>query len=146
MRQNAKSVVKGVEYGWAWRCIKMAKSKRHPLRFLFKLALLVGGVAAMSKVVAAKKKEYYGLTESEARAKFQSKLGPRIGEEKAAEVVDQVIPRLKDKGVIKPDPMEQAVKDAKDVASDAADGVRDAAKDAGQSMKEAVEKIEDNLD
>lgn len=121
-------------------------AKRHPFRFLFKLVLLVGGVAALSKVVATKKKEYYGLTESEARAKFQSKLGPRIGEEKAAEVVDQVIPRLKDKGMIKPDPMEQAVSDAKDTASEAADGLRDAAKDAGNSMKDAVEKIEDKLD
>lgn len=121
-------------------------AKRHPFRFLFKLVLLVGGVAALSKVVATKKKEYYGLTESEARAKFQSKLGPRIGEEKAAEVVDQVIPRLKDKGMIKPDPMEQAVSDAKDAASEAADGLRDAAKEAGNSVKDAVEKIEENLD
>jgi hypothetical protein len=121
-------------------------AKRHPFRFLFKLVLLVGGVAALSKVVATKKKEYYGLTESEARAKFQSKLGPRIGEEKAAEVVDQVIPRLKDKGMIKPDPMEQAVSDAKDTASEAADGLRDAAKEAGDSMKDAVENIEENLD
>jgi hypothetical protein len=121
-------------------------AKRHPFRFLFKLVLLVGGVAALSKVVAAKKEEYYGLTESEAREKFQSKLGPRIGEEKAAEVVDQVIPRLKDKGMIKPDPMEQAVSDAKDAASEAVDGLQDAAKEAGDSMKDAVEKIEENLD
>jgi hypothetical protein len=121
-------------------------AKRHPFRFLFKLVLLVGGVAALSKVVATKKKEYYGLTESEARAKFQSKLGPRIGEEKAAEVVDQVIPRLKDKGMIKPDPMEQAVSDAEDAASEAVDGLRDAAKEAGDSMKDAVEKIEEDLD
>ena len=121
-------------------------AKRHPLRFLFKLGLLVEDVAAISKVVAAKKEEYYGLTESEARAKFQSKLGPRIGEEKAAEVVDQVIPRLKDKNVIKPDPMEQAVQAAKGVASEAAEGVHDAAKKAGDSMKDAVEKIEEKLD
>ncbi len=121
-------------------------TERHPFRFLFKFLLFVGALAAITKVVASKKKEYYGLTESEARAKFESKLGPRIGEEKAAEVADQVIPRLKDTGVIKPDPVEQAVEDAKDVASDAADSMKVAAEKAGDSVKDAVGKIEEKLD
>jgi hypothetical protein len=110
-------------------------TERHPFRFLFKFLLFIGVLTAASKVLAAKKKEYYGLTESEARRKFEAKLGPRIGERKAAEVADQVISRLKDKGVIKPDPAEQAVHDAKRVASDAADQVQD-----------ALEEIEKKLD
>jgi hypothetical protein len=113
---------------------------------LFKFLLFVGALAAITKVVASKKKEYYGLTESEARAKFESKLGPRIGEEKAAEVADQVIPRLKDTGVIKPDPIDEAVEDAKDLASDAQDNMKVAAEKAGDSMKDAVGKIEEKLD
>lgn len=121
-------------------------TQRHPFRFLFKFLLLIGALAAITKVVASKKKEYYGLTESEARAKFESKLGPRIGEEKAAEIADQIIPRLKDTGVIKPDPVEQAVEDAKDVASGAADDMKDAAEKAGESVKNAVGKIEEKLD
>lgn len=121
-------------------------TQRHPFRFLFKFLLLIGALAAITKVVASKKKEYYGLTESEARAKFESKLGPRIGEEKAAEVADQIIPRLKDTGVIKPDPVEQAVEDAKDVASGATDDMKDAAEKAGESVKNAVGKIEEKLD
>jgi hypothetical protein len=121
-------------------------TERHPFRFLFKFLLFIGALAAVTKVVASKKKEYYGLTESEARAKFEAKLGPRIGEEKASEIADQVIPRLKDSGVIKPDPMEQVVNDAKDVASEAVDKMQDAAGAARNSMKDAAEKIEEKLD
>ena len=131
--------------------------ERHPFRFLFKFLFFIGVLAAISKVVATQKKEFYGLTESEARAKFEAKLGPRIGEEKASEIADQVIPRLKDSGVIKPDPMEKVVNDAKEVASDAADDIKDAAgkatdkmqdaaSKAGDSMKDAVGKIEEKLD
>ncbi|MGH8950518.1 MAG: hypothetical protein ACRDX9_03745 [Acidimicrobiia bacterium] len=120
-------------------------TERHPFRFLFKLLLIVGALAAVSKVVASKSKDFQGLTESEARAKFESKLGPRIGSDKAAEVADQVIPRLKEKGMIKSD-AEQAVDDAKDVAAEATDKVVDSAKDAGKSMKDAVEKIEEKID
>jgi hypothetical protein len=121
-------------------------TERHPFRFLFKFLLFIGALAAVTKVVASKKEEYYGLTESEARAKFESKLGPRIGDEKASEIADQVIPRLKDSGVIKPDPMEKVVNDAKDVASEAVDKMQDAAGAAGNSMKDAAEKIEKKLD
>jgi len=121
-------------------------TERHPLRTLFKFLLLIGAVAAISKVVAAKKEEYYGLTESEARAKFESKLGPRIGEEKASEVADQVIPRLKDSGVIRPDPMEQAVDTVKDVATEAADKGKDAAARAGDAVKDAAEEIQKKID
>lgn len=119
--------------------------ERHPFRFLFKLLLVVGALAAVSKVVASKSKDFQGLTESEARAKFESKLGPRIGSDKASEVADQVIPRLKEKGMIKSD-VEQAVEDVKDVASEAADKVVDTAKDAGESVKDAAKKVEEKVD
>ena len=119
--------------------------ERHPFRFLFKLLLVVGALAAVSKVVASKSKDFQGLTESEARAKFESKLGPRIGEDKASEIADQVIPRLKEKGMIKSD-LEGAVDDAKDFAGEATEKMADTAKDAGKSMKDAVEKIEEKID
>lgn len=85
--------------------------KRHPFRFLFKLALFFGVLAGISKLVASKKAEFYGITESEARAKFQSKLGSRIGEEKAGDIADQVIPKLKERGVIKDDPVDETEED-----------------------------------
>lgn len=119
--------------------------ERHPFRFLFKFLLFVGALAAISKVAASKSKDFFGLTESEARAKFESKLGPRIGEEKAAEVADQVIPRLMEKGVIKPD-AEKAVEDVKDAADDATEVIIDTAEDAGASVKDAVERVEEKID
>lgn len=77
--------------------------ERHPLRFLFKLAVFGGLVYVASRVIAQKKGEYMGLTESEARTKFVEKAGPRIGDETAGEIADQVIPKLKEKGFVKPD-------------------------------------------
>ncbi|MGH8871423.1 MAG: hypothetical protein ACRDWS_05565 [Acidimicrobiia bacterium] len=112
--------------------------ERHPFRFLFKFLLVVGALAAITKVVASKSKDFQGLTESEARAKFESKLGPRIGADKAAELANQVIPRLKEKGMIKPD-AEKAVEDATDL-------IIDTAEDAGASVKDAVEKVEEKID
>jgi hypothetical protein len=91
-------------------------SGRHPFRFLFKFALFIGLAALISKFVASKKAEFMGLTESEARAKFEAKLGPRMGEDKAAEVADMVIPKLVEKGVIKSDAAEDTA-DAEDVSS-----------------------------
>ena len=119
--------------------------KRHPFRFLFKFLLFIGATAAVTKFMAERKKDFYGLTESEARAKFEAKLGPRIGEDKAAAVADQVIPRLKEKGVIKSD-AEGAVDDAKKAAADATEKVAGAARDAGDSVQDAMEKIEEKID
>lgn len=77
--------------------------ERHPFRFLVKLAIFVGLVYVAGRLVAQKKDEYIGLTESEARSKFISKAGPRIGEDTAGEIADQVIPKLKEKGFVKAD-------------------------------------------
>jgi hypothetical protein len=122
------------------------KTERHPFRFLFKLLLFVGAMSAITRVVASKKKEYYGLTESEARSKFESKLGPRIGEEKASEVADQVIPRLKDKGIFKPDPVEEAVEQVKHATSAAAESVKEAADTTADKVTEAVDEVEKKID
>ena len=115
---------------------------RHPFRFLFKLALFIGVLALITRFVASKKDEYYGLTESQAREKFQSTLGPRIGDDKAAEVADQVIPKLKEKGVIKGD-VEAVVDTAKGTAADAADAVKDAADGAMDKAKDVADDAKD---
>ena len=86
-----------------------SESERHPFRFLVKFLIFIGILFAASKMLAKKKDEYYGMTESEARSKFETKLGPRIGEDKATEIADQVIPKLKDAGVIKDDPVDEVV-------------------------------------
>ncbi len=136
----------------------------HAFRTLFKILLVVGVVAAITKFMSDRRRDFYGLTESEARAKFESKLGPIIGDDRASDVADQVIPRLKETGVLVEDAMDDAKKAASDVAdkvgdtagkvagnakkaaSNAADEVGDAAKKAGDSVKDAAEKIGKKVD
>jgi hypothetical protein len=118
--------------------IEDTTAESHAFRTLLKILLVVGIVTAMAKFISDRRKDFYGLTESEARAKFESKLGPIIGEDRAAEVADQVIPRLKESGVLEPDGMEKAVDNVKDAASDVADDVSDAAKDAASDMADAA--------
>ncbi len=141
-----------------------ATDESHAFRTLFKILLVVGVVAAITKFMSDRRKDFYGLTESEARAKFESKLGPIIGDDRASDVADQVIPRLKETGVLVEDAMDNAKKAASDVAdkvgdtagkvagnakkaaSSAADEVGDAAKKAGDSVKDAAEKIGKKVD
>ena len=81
-------------------------SERHPFRFLFKLAVLTGLVYVAGRFFTQKKREFAGLTESEAHDKLVEKIGPKFGDEAANEIAGQVIPKLKEKGFIKPDPTE----------------------------------------
>ena len=131
---------------------------RHPFRFVLKFLLFAGLLTAIARVMASKKAEFAGLTDSEARAKFEAKLGPWIGEDKAAEVADQVVPKLKDAGLLEPDATEKAMDNVKDAAGKTADAVKDTAKKAtgktakaaddtsdaiGDAVDEAVERIEE---
>ena len=136
----------------------------HAFRTLFKVLLVVGIVAAITKFMSDRRRDFYGLTEAEARAKFESKLGPIIGDDRASDVADQVIPRLKETGVLVEDAMDNAKKAASDVAdkvgdtaekvagnakkaaSNTTDAVGDAAKKAGDSVKDATEKIGKKID
>ncbi len=135
----------------------------HFFRALFKVLLVVGVIAAISKFFSDRWKDFNGLTEEQARAKFESKLGPIIGEDRAADVADQVIPRLKETGVLIEDAVDSAKKaandfaddvgttakkvagDAKKTASNVADEVGDVAKKAGDSMKDAASKAGDTV-
>lgn len=81
------------------------KKERHPLRALVRLAIMAGIIGFVVSFINGKKLEYTGLTESEARRKFEEKLGPKMGEERAAEVADQVIPKLKERGMVVADPI-----------------------------------------
>ena len=121
----------------------------HAFRTLFKVLLVVGVVAAITKFMSDRRRDFYGLTESEARAKFESKLGPIIGDDRASDVADQVIPRLKETGVLVEDAMDDAKKAASDVADkvgDTAEKVAGNAKKAGDSVKDAAEKIGKKVD
>jgi len=132
--------------------------ERHPFRFLVKFLLFAGLLAAIARVMASKKAEFAGLSDSEARAKFEQKLGPWIGDEKAAEVADQVVPKLKDAGLLEPNAADRGMDKVKDTVkkasnstknaagkgADAVAGAADSASDAiGDAVDEAVEKIEE---
>ena len=114
--------------------IEDTTEESHAFRTLLKILLVVGIISAIAKFLSDRRRDFYGLTEAEARAKFESKLGPIIGEERASEVADQVIPRLKESGVLEPDPMAKA----KDAASDLADDVSDATKDLADDVSDAA--------
>lgn len=80
-----------------------AEAERHPIRFMIKFLIFVGILYAAGRLLAQQKDQWMGLTESQARAKMESKLGPRIGEDKASEIAEQVVAALTERGVIKPD-------------------------------------------
>lgn len=101
-----------------------AKNGRHPFRFIFKLLVFAGIIAAAGRFLVSKKEEYAGLTESEARAKMEAKLAPRFGDEKAEEIASQVIPVLIDRGLVKTD-LEGAVDDLTDAAGKVAQEAAD---------------------
>ncbi len=109
---------------------------------LFKLALFIGIVMVIAKAIAAKKQEYYGISESEARYKVESKLSPRVGDDRAAEIADQVVAKLKQAGVVTADgaagDMSARAEDAANEMVDAAEKVAD---DASDSVEEAVEEL-----
>ncbi len=116
--------------------IEMAE-ERHVFRTLFKFAVLAGLLYLAAKFLNDKKSEYSGLTESEARSKFVETVGPKVGDDTAEEIADQVIPKLKDRGLIKSDPAEAAAEEVKEAAEDLAD----AAEDAADKVSEAVDSV-----
>lgn len=88
---------------------KHQEKERHLFRNFFRLAVFAALVGFTARMVAAKKAEYMGLTESEARIKITEKLSPKLGDVRAVEVADQVIPRLRERGLVVEDPIVTAV-------------------------------------
>jgi hypothetical protein len=60
-----------------------------------------------------------------------------VGDDTASEIADQVIPKLKDRGLLKSDPVEAA----SDEVMAAADKVAAAVEEATDSVAEAVESV-----
>lgn len=93
---------------------KDKKRDRHPFRFLMKLAIFAALVYGAGRLVSVKKGEFADLTESEARDKLVDKISPKVGDETAGEIADKVIPKLRERGMIKPDPVQQGGSDSAD--------------------------------
>ncbi len=115
--------------------------ERHPFRFLVKFAVFAGLVFFAGRFLAQKKDEYADLTESEAREKLVDKMAPRVGDDTAEEIADQVIPKLKDRGLIKADPMEAAADKVVDTAKNAKKKTEDAVDTATDKVTKAVDSV-----
>jgi hypothetical protein len=120
---------------------ELEEADRHPIRFLIKLAAFVGLLYAVGRFLAQKKDEYAGLTESEARDKFMDKMAPRVGEDQAAEIADQVIPKLKERGLIKSDPKDATAADAKAAAEDASETNTEKTDEDSDKVSDAVDSV-----
>lgn len=116
--------------------------ERHPIRFMVKLVIFLGLLYVAGKFLNDKRTEYSGLTESEARSKFVENMGPRLGDETAEEIADQVIPKLKERGLVKADPMDAAAEEVKDAAKDA----KKAAEDLGDKVEDVSDQVKDAVD
>jgi len=85
--------------------VTIENEERHPLRGMFRLIAVAALVYFGWRLFESKRDEFMGLTESEAKAKLREMLEPRLGEEAADQIVEQVIPKLRAKGILQPDPV-----------------------------------------
>jgi hypothetical protein len=73
------------------------------MKKLLKLALVVGGIAAVSKAVTMNKSKWQGMTESDVRAKLDAKLPDKVPADKRSEIADKVVGKMREKGVLAED-------------------------------------------
>jgi hypothetical protein len=71
------------------------------MKKLLLLVLLVAVIGAIAKAVESQKKEWTGLTESQARAKLNKRIGNRMPAERKAQVTDRVVAKMKSHGHLK---------------------------------------------
>lgn len=73
------------------------------MKKLVKLALIIGAIAVLAKVVAAKMANWQGLTESEVRDKLESRLPKWVPGEKRAEIANEVVAGMRQRGALHED-------------------------------------------
>ena len=71
------------------------------MKKILKFVLIVGGITAVAKLVSAKKAEWHGLSEAEAREKLATRLPDRIPEKKREAVADAVVSKMRDRGALR---------------------------------------------
>ncbi len=116
---------------------EVMENERNILRFMIRFAIFAGILFVIGRMLDAKRRELSNMTETEARAMFVDKASPKMGEEQAREIADQVIPVLIEKGLLKPDPADEAA----EKVEDAVDGVADAAEDVKDEVADAVDSV-----
>ena len=68
------------------------------MKKLIKVALIVGLVVAIAKVLEAKKAEWMGLSEAEFRAKLEEKMRDRVPEDQRGVMADKAVAKMREKG------------------------------------------------
>ncbi len=75
------------------------------MKKIVKLVLFVGVIAVLAKIVAAKMADkmadWEGLTESEVRAKLESRLPKQVPDEKRATIADKVVSGMRERGALR---------------------------------------------
>jgi DNA-directed RNA polymerase specialized sigma54-like protein len=120
---------------------EVEREGRRPFRFLIKLATFLGLVYVAGRFIAQKKDEYAGLTESEARERLVEKIKPKLGDDTAEEIADQVIPKLKERGFLKSGPIEDATDKVEKTARKKTDAAKAKTEEASDKVAEAVDKV-----
>ena len=120
---------------------EVEKEGRHPFRFLIKLATFLGLVFIAGRFIAQKKDEYAGLTESEARERLVGKIKPKLGDDTAEEIADQVIPKLKERGFLKSEPIEDVTDTVKKTAKKKTDAAKAKTEEGSDKVAEAVDSV-----
>ena len=67
---------------------------------LLGLIIVAGAAAAAAKLAMAKKVEWQGLSEAQAREKVDQSLPSRVPDEKRAEVADKVVAKMRERGML----------------------------------------------
>ena len=75
------------------------------MKKIVKLALFIGVIAVLAKIVAAKMAgkmaDWEGLTESEVRAKLESSLPKQVPDDKRATIADKVVTGMRERGALR---------------------------------------------
>ena len=71
------------------------------MKKLLGLALIVGAIAGLARLAAAQKAKWEGLSESEVRAKLESRLPKWVPGEKRAEIADEIVSGMQQRGALR---------------------------------------------
>lgn len=76
------------------------KRKEQAVKRLIILGLFVAAFVAIAKAIQQQCAAWAGLTESEVRTKFETKVGGRMPAEKTTAVADMVVAAMRDRGFL----------------------------------------------
>ncbi len=111
---------------------------------LIGLALAIGAVAAVAKLLGAKKAEWQGLSEAQVREKVEQRMPSRVPAEKREEVADKVVTAMRDRGVLAEDEAvaeEPAPADESEAAEPAAE--EEAPADESEALEPEADETEE---